>query len=831
MPSRFKPTAKSLLAEPDGKILVGGTFNTLAGQGRTNIGRLNVDGSLDNSFDPGADAPVRSLALQSDGRILVGGMFSALGGQSRTNIGRLNSDGSLDAGFNPGADDFVYCLAVQPDGRILAGGHFSTLGGQACPKLGRLMADGGLDTSFNPGADDSVFSLALQTDGKILAGGQFGVLGGTNRSCIGRLNTDGSLDVTFDPGVTGGTPASVFALALQNDGKILLGGQFTTLAGQSNTNLGRLSADGTLDSALTPDADDAVYSVAIEASGRILVGGFFNRLAGQSHRRIGRLNPEGALDTSFNPGVASPGQPTNRVFSLAVQSDGKILVGGEFTRLDGNIRNNIGRLNANGSLDTALVSGASGNQGLNAVYGLAVQPDGKILVGGTFNTLAGQGRTNIGRLNVDGTLDASFIATRLVDVISLVVQGDGKILVGTMGEIRRLNSDGSRDLAFQPAASGNIDVMAVQADGKIVVGGEILLSGHQLLSNIGRLNPDGSLDKTFDPEADYPVRTLAVQPDGKILVGGRFTMLAGQPRNSIGRLNPDGSLDNAFNPAADNVVYALAIQPNGKIIVGGNFTTLGPDGAKRSRIGRLNRDGTLDDSFNPGADQLICNLALQADGKIVVGGFLSILDGQTRNRIGRLNPDGTLDPTFDPEANNTVYSVAVQADGAVLAGGSFTMLGGQTHNLIGRASTANAALQRLAIDATGTILTWSRTGSAPEIDQVWFEQSNDRTNYTLLGAALRIKGGWQLTGLSLPTGQNFYVRARGHTSGGEYNGSSGLVESVAQFYRVPPPQFTALTILGDGAFQFAFTSSALDRFTILASTNLGSASSNWLSLG
>jgi len=277
------------------------------------------------------------------------------------------------------------------------------------------------------------------------------------------------------------------------------------------------------------------------------------------------------------------------------------------------------------------------------VSALAVQADGKIVVGGSFTALGGQPRDHIARLNPDGTLDA----------------------------------------AFNPGANGWVGVLAVKADGKIVVGGSFSELGGQSRGNIGLLNPDGTLDAAFDPGADDRVSALAVQADGKIVVGGEFTTMHGETRNYIARLNTDGTLDAAFNPGeGTGWVSALAVQADGKIVVGGFFRNLG--GQLDDAIGRLNPDGTLDAAFNPGANHEVHVLAVQADGKIVAGGSFSELGGQSRNRIARLNPDGTLDAAFNPGANNNVYALAVQADGKILVGGWFTWLGGQQRSFIGR---------------------------------------------------------------------------------------------------------------------------------------------------
>jgi uncharacterized delta-60 repeat protein len=336
----------------------------------------------------------------------------------------------------------------------------------------------------------------------------------------------------------------------------------------------------------------------------------------------------------------------------------------------------------------------------------------------------------------------------------------------------------------------------VQADGKILVGGFFTTlggGGTTARNKIGRLNPGGTLDTSFDPGANDNVYALAVQLDGKILVGGDFTALGGggtTARNRIGRLNPDGTLDTSFNPGANGTVTALAVQADGKILVGGLFTTLGGGGSgttMRNRIGRLNPDGTLDTSFNPGANSSVFSLTVQADGKIIVGGLFTTLGGggtgtATRNRIGRLHPNGTLDASFDPGANGTVFTLAVQADGKILAGGDFTGLGGgtgtTTRDHIGRLTNTDAALQKLTVATNGTAIVWSRSSTSPEVDRVSLELSTDASNYTALANPSRIAGGWQLTGQSLPIQQNIFIRARGFYSTGEGNGSGSIVETV-----------------------------------------------------
>ncbi|MEP6512045.1 MAG: delta-60 repeat domain-containing protein, partial [Dokdonella sp.] len=314
----------------------------------------------------------------------------------------------------------------------------------------------------------------------------------------------------------------------------------------------------------------------------------------------------------------------------------------------------------------------------NPIYALAVQADGKILVGGDFTTIAGQARNRLARLNADGSVDADFAVTDVDSTVeSIAVQADGRIVIGgafaqvgtsLLNHIARLNADGSVDVTFDPNADGTVNTLAVQPDGKLVVGGgftTLAPNGGTAITRqyVARLNVDGSVDLTFDPNANNFVAALALQPDGKLVVGGDFTSLSPNsgtaiPRNRIARLNADGSVDTTFDPNANGTVTALALQPDGKLVVGGTFTTLSPNSGgaiMRNRIARLNVDGSVDMTFDPSANSSVVALALQPDGKLVLGGFFTSLSPNgggalTRNHIARLNADGSVDTAFDPNA-------------------------------------------------------------------------------------------------------------------------------------------------------------------------------------
>jgi uncharacterized delta-60 repeat protein len=692
----------ALALQPDGKLLIGGDFTSYNGTPRNLIARLNADGSLDASFNPGSGAnfEVHALALQSDGKVLIGGTFTSYNGTPRNRIARLNADGSLDASFNPGsgANSSVYALALQPDGKLLIGGDFTSYNGTPRNRIARLNADGSLDASFNPGtgADTSVRALALQPDGKLLIGGEFISYNGTPRNRIARLNADGSLDASFNPGT--GANGWVLALALQPDGKLLIGGEFTTYNGTPSNRIARLNAEGSLDASFNPGsgANFEFHALALQPDGKLLIGGTFTSYNGTSRNGIARLNADGSLDASFNPGTGANGL----VLALALKPDGKLLIGGEFISYNGITRNRIARLNADGSLDASFNPGTGAN---SWVLALALQPDGKLLIAGYFTNYNDTPRNGIARLNADGSLDASFNPGTGANglVLALALQPDGKVLIGgtftsyngtPRNRIARLNADGSLDASFNPGTGANswVWALALQPDGKLLIGGDFINYAFTPSNRIARLNADGSFDASFYPGtgANNSVVSLALQPDGKVLIGGTFTSFNGTPRYCIARLNADGSLDASFNPGtgSDTSVLALALQPDGKLLIGGGFTAY--NGTPRNHIARLNADGSLDASFNPGtgANSSVSSLALQPDGKVLIGGVFTTYNGTPRNRIARLNANGSLDASFNPGtgANSTVRGLALQPDGKLLIGGGFTAYNGTPRTRLAR---------------------------------------------------------------------------------------------------------------------------------------------------
>ena len=433
------------------------------------------------------------------------------------------------------------------------------------------------------------------------------------------------------------------------------------------------------------------------------------------------------------------------------------------------------------------------------VYSAVEQTDGKIILGGEFLGAVGGLTGGLVRLHPDGTPDLSFNPKVTNDVYAVALPVDGKILfagdfqrVGTFmckglarldgGDVVELTFNPQATNSFYPSLTQEVFALMPQTNGMILVAGAFDRLNGQIRNGIGRLNDDGSVDAGFNPVPNNRLTSMAIQADGRILIAGIFTTVSGVPRNRIARLNANGTVDPDFHPDGGNVVFAMLEQPDGKILVGGELTSFA--GVARTNLARINADGSIDESFDAGQIGRVYSMALQADGKLIVGGRAVVGGG-----LARLNSDGSTDSSFNPPIfNDWVLSVSIQSDGKIIAGGKFTRVGALSRTNIVRFYATEPATQNL--DYTNGTITWLRGGTSPEAWRTTFEYTADALTWTNLGTGTRIPGGWTLTNLALPSGG--VIRARGHVIGGQFNGSCWFVETLL---RVGPQ--TAPTILTD----------------------------------
>lgn len=337
------------------------------------------------SFNPGTNGTVRSTVVQADGKIIVGGTFTTVAGQARNNLARLNADGSLDTNFNPDVNSNVFSLLLLADGTIVIGGDFTTVGGAARTYIARLNADG-TDTGFNPAANNRVSTLALNGSA-IVVGGSFTTIGGQTRNRIASLDSSTALATSWNPNANN----AVLSVAVSGS-SVYVGGNFTAIGGQSRNRIASLDASTGLATAWNPNANSSVNSIALSGS-QVYVGGVFTTIGGQSRNRIARLDNSTGLADTWNP------SPSNTVNQIAV-SGSAVYAGGTFTSIGGQARRAFAQLDAGTGLPSAFDAALNTGANLSSV---TVQPDGKVLVGGTFTSVGADSRASIARFSVPDT--------------------------------------------------------------------------------------------------------------------------------------------------------------------------------------------------------------------------------------------------------------------------------------------------------------------------------------------------------------------------------------------------------------------------------------------
>jgi len=608
---------------------------------------------IDPNFAPVTEifgSGVNAIAKQPDGKILVGGFFYLANDKSKHGLARFNADGSLDESFSAAIGVFptgVRAIVVQPDGKILVGGFFVNFS-SSLKNIIRLNPNGSEDTSFTGFTNSVVNAIDLQPDGKIVIGGGFTTVNGANRFGAARLNPNGTIDTTFSF-----SARTVFSIARQSDGSFLIGGSFAFTTPFVANRIVRVSNNGAVDAAFNSNAsaDNTVRSIKIQQDGKIVIGGSFFFVNGQFRSNLARLNTDGTLDNSFIPSITAQSQTV--VESVDIDADGKILIGGTFFGVNGSFRSNVAKINPDGTTDTGFSHTIGANLPVKAVLADA---NGISLIGGDFLSFENLPKYRFARLLPNGSSDNSFGA--------------------------RLN------------ANGTISDIEMLPDGKFVAAGNFFYVNGVGYGGIVRFLADGTVDQTFATFfqaqfASSPISDIEILPNGKIVIVGNITFSA-NPNTTycVARLNANGTIDNTFTPVSINDNYPTVVKalPNGQIIVAGQFTQL--NGTPRNVIARINTNGTLDNSFAPNINAQtspsITDLSIRPDGKILVSGFFQTVSGTSRNNLALLNQDGTLDTNFTANTSSTVVSIEQTSDGSILIAGSFNTVNGTPRNRVAK---------------------------------------------------------------------------------------------------------------------------------------------------
>jgi uncharacterized delta-60 repeat protein len=601
-------------------------------------------------------------------------------------------------------------VAIQSDGKIVVAGT-EDINGDTYFVVARYNSDGSPDITFKGrglvttdfgfkippgfGETDSVAihnqyatSVGIQTNGKIVVGG-YASNGSDFDFAIARYNINGNLDNTFGNNGKQTTKIGPFddfgySLAIQNDGKIVLAG-YTSDGPNNHFAVVRYNMNGSPDSTFNGDGKQTAdlgsdmqigNSVAIQSNGKIVIAGYTLGETNNNDFAVARFNTDGSPDNTFdNDGILTTDFTSSDDYagSVAIQNDDKIVVAG-YSNIYSPVSVEhmaVSRYNQDGSLDNSFADSGKleevSKQGYTVFNTAAIQADGKIVAAG----LTWDGSNYdfaVARYNIDGSTDSTF-------------NNNGKLVTDF----------GARDEAVS---------IAIQPDGKIVVAGN---SDTQFA--IARYNTDGGLDNTFSGDGKLLVSlgfadactSVALQSDGKIVAAG-YSYIDDNYDSSefaIARFNPDGTPDNTFNGTGKQLTTfgdytdfasSLAIQKDGKIVVAGRSYLNNSDNFS---LARYNIDGSPDTTFSHdgrqnntfGLDDYFAeSLAIQNDGKIVVAGFSETPSGNSSAfAVARYETNGDLDNTFNNNGfQNTLVgshfnfgkSVAIGNNGGIAVGGT-----------------------------------------------------------------------------------------------------------------------------------------------------------------
>ena len=689
---------RDIIPQSGGKTILTGSISHYEGVSRGGIVRINSDWTTDNSFSSGtgtstgsAAGTIFSSASDSNGKMVLGGGFSSYNGNSCNNICRINSDGSFDSSFNIGTgfNSQVRCVRVRNNGKILCSGLFSTFNGTSVSFNASLNSDGTLDTSFfqGTGFNSIVWMYAEQDDGKIVCVGQFTSYNGTTVNRIARLNTDGTLDTTFNNGGTGFNNGMLGVWI--NNGYIYATGFPTTYNGVGTAEpavivFTKLDSSGSaVWLAGDPEHSSRAYQPYFTNDNKIICG-----IQSQLFSMSAINDTDGTFDNSFqtNLGLGSYGGNVETILKI----NDKIICSGFFNWVTkSNYFEPIGSIIIKDKLRNITFTHPRTSCFEYSWVTAIKQSDGKIVFGGSFSNRFGNPLTGyqngttlsggIVRMNTDGSIDNTFSSgTGFSSSVNQIIQySPTKMLVSHNGTsyngtatrfLTLLNNDGTIDSSYAVVGTGlqsSAASIVVQEDGKIIAVGNFTTVNGTTVNRIVRLNVDGTIDSAFLTNTGTGLNSYAnrvyLDKDNKIILLGNFTTINGVTKPLIGRLNSDGTLDNtfSFSNTGSPSVYALGVLSDNKYIISGNFTSYA--GNSCGHICRLNNDGSFDSGFNSnesGFTSYVGNsnyyyMQIQDDDIIVlsIGGSASIVyynDTMVRNLIA-ITRDGELINNFSSE--------------------------------------------------------------------------------------------------------------------------------------------------------------------------------------
>jgi len=648
---------------------------------------------------------------ENDSTLYLGGDFTVISQKTGSMVDLNATDAARNTDFPEiiGSVSVIISDGLQPNGWYIAG-EFTRVGGNAIYNIAHINADGTVDTGFNPTGgyllDGAIHSMVLDGD-FLYIGGDFENFLGFGLTGLVAINTAvQGISSTWDPAPSGGSvKTAIYAMAVSGT-TLYVAGDFTSIGGQNRAGLAAINTldsdddTGRADAGWNPDPQVGYVNTLFVSGSNLYVGGTFANIGGQIRSRVAALETVGTGDgtgranTTWDPGVTG-----NSVDSLLL-SGTSLYVGGDFTGIGGQSRNNLAAVNAVGAGDGTGRADAVWNPDVHstALPTMAIdETNHRLFIGGEIAQVGGQSRDHIA-------------------VIDAVGGGDGT------GEVL-LPWDAHANLPVQAVVLSD-DRSRLYAGGRF----NSLVTAAEFISRnrIAAIAKSDGVPTTWNPNANDRVRALVLS--GNILyAGGSFTEIGGQPRERIAALDTSQDTNNAtpWNPGADGRLHTLLLEGN-TLYVGGAFTQIG--GNARNRIAALNSATGDVLSFDPNADDDVYAVLLN-NGTLYVGGAFAQIGGSARNRIAALDSSTGEPLSFDPNVSITsgqsaVYALALN-EAILYVGGSFDTIASTSRNNIAAVDTATEE---------GSVTSWD-----PNIDS---------TVYTMIrsGSSLYVGGAFQFTG-------------------------------------------------------------------------------------
>jgi Domain of unknown function (DUF5122) beta-propeller len=549
----------------------------------------------------------------------------------------------------------VTTIVPDSSGRLYLGGAFTHTG----PRIGhglRITTESDLPTPGFPDINGPVLASVSDGAGGYFIGGSFTSIGGVGRNRLAHIRADGSLDPSWNPGAS----AAVRTLALTGDA-LFVGGDFTgagAIGGAARVRLAKLSAGtGAVDPTWNIAANQSVQTLLVSGS-LLYVGGKFSSLDDHDTGGLGRLarvtmSGQGEIDETWYPAVLD-----GEVHALAT-SGSDLFVGGSFTMIGGDVRSGLAKTTttAPATLDATWMPEPS----LGMVQALALSGS-DLFVGGQLGTIGGQNRQYLAKVATTGA--------------------------------------GAADATWDPNLLGPVNVLAV-AGSTLLAGGNFGTTGDLLAPterlHLAAFSTSGTGAATaWNPNPNGPVNALALS-GSTVFAGGDFTSAGPQNQytGSTARLNPDGTVDTSWKAYVYGSTQSLVLDDS-RVFVAGYFQKVNASLVTRPNLAKLaTADGTVDPTWDPGANDEVTAMALSGGDLFVAGKFFgpASIGGQTRNHLAKVSTSGvgTVDPTWNPSSDGEPSAIAVAGD-SVFVGGTFTFLGGVPRNGLAKVSATGAGL-------------------------------------------------------------------------------------------------------------------------------------------